>query len=203
MNGLIGKQMAADTAAGEQAEPAAEAQAAAMMPDGGGSKTALTITPQSVQEKLTLTPKQQTQLERIVAAGMKVMFSEKTRGIVRQELQKSKDIASVLGESVAGLMGILLKQSNNALPLDLLIPAGLVLLAHAAEMTEKISIPITDADVGDASEIFIHVVLHMNGMSGDKMADVIESGGVSGQAPAAPAAPSSGGLVAGEMEQPA
>jgi hypothetical protein len=213
MNGLIGNQMA-DKGPEEAPEESTEQPtggtpknaegAENLMATAGSSDSQLTITPQSVLEKLTLTPKQAPQLQRIVAAGMKVMFSEKTRDIVKQELRKSDDIAMVVGQSVAGLMGILLKESNNALPLDLLIPAGLVLVAHAAEFVEKIGLPITDVDVGNATEIFVNIALHMNGISGEKMANVIDQGGAPAPGLEQPAAqPQPAGLVAGQMERPA
>lgn len=218
MNGLINQQMdggapppsEATPPQSEALPPQAEAQLAAVQPEEGAATGKLTITPDGVMRRMHLKPKQIPQMQRIVTAGMKVMFSQQTRKLITAEMQKPGDVASKLGESVAGLMGILLQQSKGSMPLDLVIPAGLVLVAHAADFAHKIGAEVTDADIGDACEIFIHVILHMSGMSSDKVAAVGEKGvnlkegvqeAVTGEeptdAPLPPPTPS--GMIASQM----
>ena len=178
MNGLIQQQMA-PPAGGPQDMPQAEAMEPEDQADQGADEAtepsddaggALTITPESIQSKLHLQPPQVPQLQRIVVAGMKVMFDPKTHKMMLEELHKPGELSMRLGQSIAGLMGILLKESNNSLPPQLIIPAGVVLLAHAADFVAKTGTDISDKDVGDAMQVFVHVVLHMNGMDSQKMA---------------------------------
>ncbi len=86
------------------------------------------------------------------------------------------------------------------MPGELAIPAGMVLLAHAADFIAKTGEPITDQDVGDATQLFVQIVMHVVGP---------DKGSTPGEPPPAdpaaqpaqqPAPPApGGGIVAGAM----
>ena len=91
-----------------------------------------------------LDPAKQNALERIVLAGMKVMFSPQTHQMMLQELDAQGDIVDKLAQGTAKLMGLLYQQSRNTMPGDLLIPAGGVLMAKACEFLNKSGTAVTE-----------------------------------------------------------
>jgi hypothetical protein len=117
------------------------------------------ITPQSIMAQLHLTPPQAQQIQRIVVAGMKVMFSPQSHNLMTQQLQGPAPMPQKLGQGVAGLMGLLAKESNNTLPPKLMVPAGMVLVAHAADFLRKAGQQVSDVDVGNAIQILIQTLL--------------------------------------------
>lgn len=146
-------------------------------PTGGGK---LTITPQSLQAKMHLSPQQAQQLQRIVIAGMKVMFSEQTRGLMQKTLAGPAPMAQKIGLGVAGLLGILMKESQNSIPRELLLPAGMLLIVHAAEFLDKSGAGVGDQDVSQAIQIMTTAILHVHGVDANKIAAI----GASGKMPA-------------------
>jgi hypothetical protein len=97
-----------------------------------------------------LDPAKQNALERIVLAGMKVMFSPQTHQMMLQELDGPGDIVTKLAEGIAKLMGLLFQQSKGSMPGDLLIPAGGILMAKACEFLNLSGTPVTDDQMGQA-----------------------------------------------------
>lgn len=142
--------------------PGDDSQADAQQPD-------LTITPQTVMEHLHLQPPQVPQLQRIIVAGMKVMFSQQTHQMMLDEIKKPGDMATKLGQSTAGLLGLLMKESQNSLPPNLLIPAGLVLMAHAAEYMNKTGAPVGDQELSQGMNVFIQTMLKQFGLDPAKV----------------------------------
>jgi hypothetical protein len=178
MAGIIDE--VAASAAPNQEPPGRAQSAPAQQPDGTGADQAaapdasggstLTITPQSMLEKFQLKGKQGAQLQRIVLAGKKIMFDPKTSTMVNDAMKSGEgDIVQKLGTGITGLMALLIQESRNSLPGELVIPAGIVLVAEAAQFLAEAGEPITDRDVGDAMEIFVHVVLHQTGLDPEKM----------------------------------
>lgn len=140
-------------------------------PPAGGK-----ITPQFVMDGMHLQPQQKQQLQRIVVAGMKIMFSQQSHGMFLKQLQGPGTIDMKLGQGVAGLMALLVKESKNSLPPTLLIPAGMVLLAHAADFLRKAGQEVTDVDIGNAIKVMVNAVLHAVGIDPEKVAAMGERG---------------------------
>ena len=63
-------------------------------------------------------PKYKGAFQRIVAAGLRVMYSEQTHDMMVKELQKPQDPSINIGEGVAKLMGILWSQGKGTLPMQ-------------------------------------------------------------------------------------
>lgn len=151
--GILDQQMAGPPAS---AAPAAPEAPAASTPGK------LTLTPEAIQAKLNLDAKQKPMLQRIVVAGMKVMFDPKTHQLMLDSLNGPGPLGQKLGQGIAGLMGVLVRESQGSMPPDLLIPAGLVLMGHAADFMAKAGMPVTDQDVGQGMEVMIDTVLRAN-----------------------------------------
>jgi len=128
------------------------------------------ITPESVQSQLHLNPQQKAQLERIVLAGQKVMFSRQSHKLMLDQLNGPGPIDVKLGQGIAGLIGLLMQESKNSLPPNLLIPAGMVLLAHAARFLAESGQPVSDQDIANAMNVMVTAVLNAFGLDADKVA---------------------------------
>ncbi len=122
------------------------------------------ITADMVMAKLHLQPQQRAQLERIVLAGMKVMFDAKTHAMAMDALQGPGLLSDRLGKAVAGLLGLLMRESSNSLPPNLLIPAGMVLVVKAAEFLRQTGQDVTDQDIGQAIGTMTTVLLQASGV---------------------------------------
>lgn len=76
---------------------------------------------------------------RVVKAGMKVMFSKETHKFMIQELQQEGDLSQNIGQAIAGLMLLLYKKSNDTMPPEVIIPAGVYLLGQGGDFLETVT----------------------------------------------------------------
>ena len=134
------------------------------------SATAKT-TPEAVQASLHLNPQQQQQLQRIVIAGQKVMFDAKTHHLMLDQIKAPGPLPQKLGMSIAGLLGLLWQESRNSLPPNLMIPAGMVLLAYAAQFLNRAGQSVSDLDFAAAAKVMVTTVLKAGGVDPDKLAE--------------------------------
>ena len=173
-----------------------EAAAAAEMPEreddeaGEGQED---LTPAMVREKLDLPPDLKEAYERVVLAGMKVMFDESTHEMSLKAMQGDGPIEERLATAIAGLMGALVEQSNKTMPPQIIIPAGIELLVAAGDFIKQSGAePIENAQIGEAIALFIQLVLEQSGaVDPAKMQEMFQGG--LGEAGAE--APPTGGLV--------
>lgn len=97
-------------------------------------------------------------IQRIVAAGMKLLFDKETHGQLFKGINTNDDIPLEyeLGKGGAGLMLIMYKESGQSMPVEAIIPAGAILLAKACEFIDETNLaPVTDQTYGDALEMMI------------------------------------------------
>lgn len=166
----------------------------------------ISITPESIVSKMKLSPQQGPQLQRIVVAGMKVMFAPQTRHMLQQALQGSSPIGVKVGQGVAGLLGLLQQESQGSLPKNLLIPAGMVLCVHACEFLDQSGAQLGDKDVGVAIDAMQQAIMRVAKIDPDKLAAMTpeqaraaaQAGGKQ-QGAADPGAAPAGGLVNGSI----
>jgi len=76
-------------------------------------------------------------LKKIVAAGMKVMFSKETHQYMTEMLDKEGEISGKLGYGIGELMGVLFQESKGRIPGQLIMPAAAILLVNACEFIER------------------------------------------------------------------
>jgi hypothetical protein len=127
-----------------------------------------------LDEQIKAIPEVQEAYERVVIAGLKVMFSKESHKLMLDELQKEGPMGQKLGMGIAGLMLLLIKESNGTIPPEVIIPAGINLLTRAADFIRKSKIDkITNGDIGDAMEVFISTILEKFGVDPAKMADML------------------------------
>jgi hypothetical protein len=138
-------------------------------------------------------PELQRPYAKIILAGMKVMFSDTTHGMLIDRLLKGQgDIAQGLGQGAADLMFLLVHESNNGIPPQLIVPAGTELIAHAADFLAQAGHPVSTQDFAQAVATFTKTVLSKVGMDPNK----VMAGGQPQQPQGAqpPAAPQQGAV---------
>jgi len=111
-------------------------------------------------------PNLQEGFTRVIKAGMKVMFSEQTHDLMMEQLSQDGELPQVLGEGIAGLMLLLYQKSNETMPAELIVPAGIYLLAKGEEfletlMKEEIPPEIT----AQAVEVMLNILMEKFGIN--------------------------------------
>ena len=113
--------------------------------------------------------------DKIVMAGMKVMFSKDTHGQLLEGLQESEDKMTSAVEGVIGLLGILYKQSKNTMPIGPMMLAGQSLLMEALDFMEQGGmIEVTTDLLDDATEKYIETLLPKLGVTKEKMQEMMD-----------------------------
>lgn len=158
------------------------------------------LDPSQIRASMKIPPQLKESYLKIISAGMKVMFSDKTSGMMVQQLKSSPDMVKNLSDGIAGLMAILFKQSQNKMPQQLIVPAALELLTHAVDFIAKTKMAqLTPKQVGDATVATIYAVLakfHISRAQADQMlAQMGQKGKGGAQADAGQVAPQSGGII--------
>lgn len=120
-----------------------------------------------IKEKIG--PEKASQLDRIVLAGMKVMFSKETHQMLLDEIQGDKPMKDKLAEGIAKLMILLFQQSNKTMPTDLIIPAGGILMARAVEFLVRTGEAVTEDDFAEGMSQMVKIILKQAGASDEQI----------------------------------
>lgn len=128
------------------------------------------ITPEQVRKDMKLPPELQKAYERVVLAGMKMMFSKETNKMVLKAIDGPGSNAEKLGTGIAELMMMMFAQSNKTMPPQVIIPAGTELLVQAADFVNKSDLmDVTNKDVGDGVQIMMSLIFKQFGVDPDKL----------------------------------
>jgi hypothetical protein len=112
--------------------------------------------------------------DRIVLAGMKVMFSKETHGELMAGLKESQEPLKTAVEGIVGLLGLLFKESRNTMPVGPMILAGQSLLMEGLDFMEQGGmIQVTPDMLAEATQLYIETLLPKIGMSPEKMREVL------------------------------
>ena len=150
--------------------------ATGMIQDNMARPQGTELDPKQVQDEIKMPPELQTAYERVVIAGMKLMFSKETHKLMLKELERKGPIAERLGKGIAGMMIILFNKSNKSIPPQVIIPAGTNLLMQAVQFMNAAKLEkINNKDVGDALDIFIRTILKTFGVSTDKITGLMDT----------------------------
>lgn len=111
-------------------------------------------------------PADQEAFQRIVLAGMKVMFSPSTHGMMVKTLQSGASPVQAVASGVASLLGILYRESKNKAPIGTLLMAAPIFMAHALEYMEKTSgLDVTPDLIAETTEATMQLCLQKFGIS--------------------------------------
>lgn len=132
------------------------------------------LTKESVEENIKMPPELQEAYERVVIAGMKVMFSKESHKAMLKELQREGPMDQRLGKGIAGLMLLLFKESNGTMPPAVIIPAGMKLMMEAVDFMRETDLgQPTNAEIGGGMQIMISTILEKFGIAPDKMEQML------------------------------
>ena len=90
-------------------------------------------------------------VDRIVAAGQKIMYSPDMREELMNEVNRDVAMPQKLAEGVVGLVLTLDKQTKGGLPMAAIFPAELELLAEAAGVAKAAGQNVSQQDFNDAA----------------------------------------------------
>lgn len=114
--------------------------------------------------------------DRIMVAGMKVLFSEKTHGALIARLKDSEDPLSDTGKGAVGLIMTLYKESKGTMPVGAMIPAGMVLMLNALDYLDGAGVVAIDKpEIDIATEVFIDTLMPQMGLTPEKMEEMTGS----------------------------
>ncbi|MFA7253837.1 MAG: hypothetical protein WC107_04740 [Patescibacteria group bacterium] len=139
-------------AEGSQMDPMEEGQEM-----GDISAGEFTIDSQQIESgiKEQMDKTQSSNLDRVLNEGNELLFGEDTHYQLMDSLQGSKDISGDLGNGAFNIMSMLIKESGNSIPGDVILPAGVILLARASEfLNESKTVQVTDDDFEEAAHLF-------------------------------------------------
>jgi hypothetical protein len=115
-------------------------------------------------------PKDKNAYDRIVLAGMKVLFSKNTHSQIMQGVKEAQDKVTTAADGIVGLMGMLHKESRGTMPVGPMILAGMSLLMQALDFMEQAGmVQVDNAVLDTATQHYIETLLPKIGMTPEKI----------------------------------
>lgn len=114
-------------------------------------------------------PKVRKQFDRIVLAGMKLMYADQMEGYLREQIASGPP-AQAAGQGAAKLLGVLQTKFNGTAPIEAMGPAGVVLVCEALDVLEKLGkAEVTPELVAEAMKEYSAAYLQMLGITREKL----------------------------------
>lgn len=128
------------------------------------------LTADVIKQNIKLPPNLQEAYNRVVLAGKKVIFDEKTNQFVLDAIKGEGSLGIRLGKGIATLMMLLYKESQETMPPALIVPAGVCLLGEAADFIREGNIePVNNQVVAEAIQVFVEAIIQSFGGDPNKM----------------------------------
>ena len=129
-----------------------------------------TLTPEVIKQNIKLPADLQEAYDRVVIAGQKIMFDEKTNKLVLDAIKGEGSLGIRLGKGIATLMLLLYRESQQTMPPSLIVPAGVCLLGEASDFIRKGNIePINNQIIAEAIQVFVEAIIQNFGGDTNKM----------------------------------
>lgn len=119
-------------------------------------------------------------VERVMAAGMKLMYSEGMRDELRQAVQSDAPMPQKLAENAAGLLLMLDNKSQGGIPLQAMFPAGMALLGEAVEVVQAAGQEVGQEDFNDAALLMFAILGKKMGASDEDLMSVAQQAAAGG-----------------------
>lgn len=101
-------------------------------------------------------------LQRVVLAGMKVMYDQKIFQTFQQALAAQGPVPQKLAAQAVGLLKILMDKSGGTIPKNVLVPAATMLMFEMGDFMVKAGLgQPTKQDMADAVKLVIQMVLKL------------------------------------------
>lgn len=106
-----------------------------------------------------------TDLERVVMAGMKLMYSKETRQFLINGLNQDTPVDDRLATEAAGIIKMLDEKSNGTMPREVIIPAAVALMMEMVRfMIEGGIATPTGAEIKSAMQKLTMIILDQYGI---------------------------------------
>ena len=129
---------------------------------------------QQSQAKVEEGVKDRAAYDRIVTAGLKVIYDKKMFGQLIKGLDEAEDPMQAVGEGIQGILGILYKQSRKTMPIVPMLQAGTALLLDALDFLEQSGMAkIGKDELATATGAYINGMLPKMGLTPQKMDEVL------------------------------
>jgi len=134
--------------------------------------------PQLEQMRKLLDGKTGQAYDRVLTAGMKMLYSPQTAETVHKLIfDKDIPMPNKLGEGIANLLVMMDNQGNGTIPKEVLVPVGVALMFEAADYMFESGIEVTEDDLGKALELLIDGVFVGYGIDPKKMDKIVDDMG--------------------------
>jgi hypothetical protein len=149
--------------------------ATGMIQDNMGRPQGDDLSAEAVSNNIKMPPELQEAYDRVVIAGMKVMFSDESHKMMLQFMDEEGPADEKLGKGIAGLMLILFKESNETIPPQVIIPAAVQLLMRAAEFAKQSGMgEISNKDIAGGIELMIAIILEKFGVDPSQFKQMLD-----------------------------
>lgn len=138
-------------------------------------------------------PEMKVAFQKVVLAGKKMLYSPDTREMINEVLNSEAEMGEKLGAGIANLMIMMDNQAQGAIPKDVMIPAGTVLLFDAADALKQSGETISSEELGQAYEIMFYNIFAGYGAEPEQVDQVMDK---MGQQYGGEKKPEQGGLLA-------
>jgi hypothetical protein len=136
------------------------------------------ITPESVAEGIEVPADVKEAYDRVVLAGMKLMFGDKTHQMALSQLKGEGPLSVRLGRAIANMVVTFFNESNNTIPPSVLIPAGTYLIAQAADFLRQAQMDeVSNKAIADAMQVMVEEVVRKFGGNTQKMYQLLNQYG--------------------------
>lgn len=173
MGGLMGAG-SPDTASMPQDPQAPQAQDVGQPQDAQPQGGQVDVKP--ILDGIKVPPNLKPMYDKIVIAGMRIMFSKGSHQLFTDQLQKEGPLAQKISTGVVGLMYLLWNQSNKSLPPQLMIPATTALTVQAFDYVQKTGNPEATKEVlGEAIQGSLEGVMNGFGAKLDDLQNTLQN----------------------------
>ena len=145
----------------------------------------------------TIPPNLQEDTQKMVVAGMKIMFDAQTHQMMMKQIDQPGDMMDNVAKGVGALMSIIFRSSKGAPPIDAAVPASILLMVEALDYLDQTGkLQITPDAVAQCTKALMAYMMQKLGLTPEKIQQ-LQSG--QGAQPAMPSGPQTGapaGLIA-------
>lgn len=114
------------------------------------------------------------QFRRLLKAGMKVIYSQKTFPELTKELHKSKDPAGEVAKAMVSVLVLIQHRARGTIEVPALLRAGMALTLDALDFAEQVGVIKVDARTLDhATEEYIETLLPALGITTERLNEVL------------------------------
>lgn len=173
MAGLIEKQMGSSQDELAEKEPmegsGPDGSARHENMEGEAAEPEEELTAESVRGQMKIPQELQTAYDKIIKAGLKVMFDPTTRAETMAFMNESGGDPEKLATGVMSVVVSLYQQSNETLPPNLIIPAGVELMVHASDVAKEAGMEISKEMLAEAMSSMVMQTLQKFGATPEQM----------------------------------